>query len=38
MFWITFLVMTAVFLFGYWYRGWKHNIEVDDQEGEYLGG
>jgi hypothetical protein len=38
MFWFIFLTLTAAFIFGHWYRGLHHNIEVSEQDGEHLGG
>ena len=30
-------LFALVFALGYWYRGFEHNIIVDDSDGEFLG-
>lgn len=35
---IIFTVTSLGFIFGYWYRGWKHNLDIFDDTGETTGG
>lgn len=32
------VVLAVAFGIGYWYRGWEHNLDLQDGDGEYLGG
>lgn len=34
---ILFAILVLAFVIGYWYRGWEHNLDITDSDGEYLG-
>lgn len=38
MYWCLFFALILAFGLGYWYRDWVHTIEINDGEGDYLGG
>jgi hypothetical protein len=31
------VALAVAFAFGYWYRGWKHNLDIFDDSGETTG-